>query len=185
MPRLLARVQARNEVRLQKMGKATQFRGVIFPVNPTALPTSVFVLPRLGLRTRPREPVAARDLFRDPAGRVMLVGNWELPLAGDDVVSKCFVLFQMTGQVSWQRRGDDTPHPVTGLPQSKGQLVEAGPIWVSIESYTHGNEDPGLRIPTDRLRCITGARLVIGDVVNGKTVKRLIPSLGVTIAEIE
>ncbi|MFD1352403.1 hypothetical protein ACFQ4I_07155 [Methylorubrum suomiense] len=181
---LLSRVQAQNEVWLRKMGKATRFRGVIFPVNPTALPTSVFVLPRLGLRTRPREPVVARDLFRDPARRVMLVGNWELPLAGDDVISKCFVLFQMTGKVSWTRR-EPTLHPVTRQPTATTEARELGPIWVSIESYTHGNEDPGVRVPTDRLRCITGAALQLGDVVNGKTVKRLIPSLGVTIAEIE
>lgn len=185
MPMLLSRVQAQNEVWLKKLDKATRFRGVIFPVNPTALPTSVFVLPRLGLRTRPREPVRARDLFRDPAGRIMLVGNWELPLALDDVVSRCFVLFQMTDQVSWQRRDSAQNDPVTGLPVAKGALQERGPVWVSIESYTHGNEDPGVRIPTDRLRCITAARLQLGDVVAGKTVKRLNPSLGVTIAEIE
>lgn len=185
MPDLLSRVQASNEVWLQKMGKATRFRGVIFPVNPTALPTSVFVLPRLGLRTRPQEPVAARDLFRDAGGRVMLVGNWELPLSGDAVLSRCYVLFQMTGKVSWQRRGGDRRDPVTGLLTSKGEFAERGPIWVSIESYTHGNEDPGLRVPTDRLRCITGAPIQIGDVINGKTVKRLNPTLGVSIAEIE
>lgn len=184
MPMLLGRVQAQNEVWLKKMGKATRFRGVIFPVNPTALPTSVFVLPRLGLRTRPREPVAARDLFRDPARRVMLVGNWELPLAGDDVISRCFVLFQMTGRVSWTRRATQLD-PVTRQPTASAAPQELGPIWVSIESYTHGNEDPGVRVPTDRLRCITGAPLQLGDVVHGKTVKRLNPSLGVTIAEIE
>ena len=185
MPMLLSRIQAQNEVWLQKLDKATRFRGVIFPVNPTALPTSVFVLPRLGLRTRPREPVRAKDLFRDPAGRIMLVGNWELPLALDDVVSRCFVLFQMTGQVSWQRRAAGGKHPVTGLPMAAGELVEHGPIWVSIESYTHGNNDPGVRVPTDRLRCITAAPLQLGDVVHGQTVKRINPTLGVTIAEIE
>ncbi|QEE37925.1 MULTISPECIES: hypothetical protein [unclassified Methylobacterium] len=186
MPMLLSRIQAQNEVWLNKLPpSATRFRGVIFPVNPTALPTSVFILPRLGLRTRPREPVHAKDLFRDPAGRVMLVGNWELPLALDDVVSRCFVLFQMTGKVSWRRRSQAVKHPVTGLPQSEGPFEEVGPIWVSIESYTHGNEDPGARITTDRLRCITNAPLQYGDMVNGKTVKRLNPTLGVTIAEIE
>lgn len=184
MPKLLSRIQAQNEVWLRKMGKATRFRGVIFPVNPTALPTSVFVLPRLGLRTRSGEPVAARDLFRDPARRVMLVGNWELPLAGDDVLSRCYVLFQMTAEVSWQRR-EEKLDPVTRQKTAPGAPVEMGPIWVSIESYTYGNEDPGLRVPTDRLRCITGARLMLGDIVNGKTVKRLNPGLGVTIAEIE
>jgi hypothetical protein len=185
VPKLLSRLQAQNEIWLKKLGKATRFRGVIFPVNPTALPTSVFVLPRLGLRTRPREPVKARDLFQDPANRIMLVGNWELPLAHDDVVSRCFVLFQMTAEVSWQRRASATMNPVTGLPQAAGAFVELGPIWVSIENYTHGNEDPGLRVPTDRLRLITGARVQLGDVVNGKTVKRLNPALGVSIAEIE
>lgn len=181
---LLSRVQAQNEVWLRKMGKATRFRGVIFPVNPTALPTSVFVLPRLGLRTRSKEPVAARDLFRDPARRVMLVGDWELPLAGDDVISRCFVLFQMTRQVSWQRR-EETRHPVTNLPVATGTPVEKGPIWVSIESYTRGDNDAGLRVVTDRLRCITGSPIAVGDVVDGKTVKRINPALGVYVAEIE
>lgn len=184
MPQLLSRIQAQNEVWLRKMGKATRFRGVIFPVNPTALPTSVFVLPRLGLRTRAREPVAARDLFRDPARRVMLVGDWELPLAGDDVISRCFVLFQMTRQVSWQRRAE-TLDPVTRQMVARGEMVEKGPIWVSIESYTRGDNDAGLRVVTDRLRCITGAPIQLGDVIDGKTVKRLNPALGVYVAEIE
>lgn len=184
MTTLLGRVQAQNETWLYKLPTG-RVRGVVFPTSPTALPTSVFVLPRLGLRTRPAEPIKAGDLLRDPFRRTLLVGDHDGSLAGDARVSKLFALFQMTGQVSWQRRGQETKHPVTGLKMAEGALVELGPIWVSIESYTHGNEDPGVRIPTDRLRCITHARLQLGDVVNGKTVKRINPALGVIIAEIE
>lgn len=185
MPTLLGRVQAQNESWLVKLPpKNTRFRGVIFPTSPTALPTSVFVLPRLGLRTRPTEPVAPRDLFRDAWGRTLLVANHDASLDAGDRVSRLYALFQMTGQVSWKRAVTVT-NPVTGLLGAPGAPEELGPIWVSIESYTRGDNDAGLRVTTDRLRCITNARLKLGDLVNGQTVKRINPSLGITIAEIE
>ncbi len=180
---LLARTRV-DETWFQKVGKATRFRGSLFPINPTALPTSVFVAPRIGLRVKPGMPVAARDTFTDPAGRVLIAGNWDLPLSAGIGWSRCHVLFQATDLVTWKRR-ETKPDPVTRQLISDGPPVEKGPIWVSIESYTRGDEDPGLRITTDRLRIITGAPIRLGDIINDKTVKRLNHTLGVSIAEFE
>lgn len=181
---LLARTRVEPETRFRKVDRPTEFFGSIFPINPTALPTSVFVLPRLGLRVRPGALVAARDTFRDPLDRVLLAGNWDLPLSAGIGWSRCHVLFQMTSQVSWQRR-ETKLDPVTRQQISNGPPVELGPIWASVESYTRGDEDPGLRIPTDRLRLITGAPIRLNDIIDGKTVKRLNHTLGVSIAEFE
>lgn len=185
MPVLLGRIQAQNESWLQKLPpKHTRFRGVLFPVSPTQLPTSVFVAPRIGMRCRPGEPVEPGDLCRDAAGRVMLVGYHDKSLCNSTPFSKVFALFQMTRRVSWSRRAE-TLDPVTRLPVAKGNPVELGPIWISLESYTHGDEDPGVRIATDRLRVITAAELKLGDIVDQKTVRRVNYTLGVTVAEIQ
>lgn len=185
MPRLLGRIQAQNEAWLRKLPPSqTRFRGVIHPVNPTALPTSVFILPRVALRTRPQEPVAARDLFRDPAGRIMLVADHDQVVDAGSVLSKVFALVQMTELVPWTRR-EEKIHPVTKQRQSDGPPRELGPIWVSIENYTRGDSDAGIRVTTDRLRCITAAKLQLGDVVRDAVVKRVNTALGVTVAEIE
>lgn len=185
MPTLLSRVQAQNETWLTALPPShKRVRGVIQPTSPNALPTSVFILPRLSLRTRVAEPVVLRDLLMDPWGRTLLVGDHDATLSGGARTSRLYALFQMTHRVSWMRRLE-TLHPVTKQPQARADPVELGPIWASIESYTHTDEDPGLRITTDRLRCITNVDLQLGDTVNGKTVKRLNLALGVTVAEIE
>lgn len=185
MPTLLSRVQAQNETWFTALPPSTKrVRGVLQPTSPNALPTSVFILPRLSLRTRVAEPVRLRDLLRDPWGRIHLVGDHDATLSGDDPTSRLYALFQMTHRVSWMRR-EETLHPVTKQPQAISDPKEKGPIWASIESYTHTDEDPGLRITTDRLRCITNADLQLGDLVRGKTVKRINQALGVTVAEIE
>ena len=185
MSDLLARVQDQNETWLRKLPPVnTRFRGAIFPVSPSALPTSVFILPRRALRTRLREPVKARDLFHDPFRRVLLVGEHDATFSGDERISRVYSLFQMTRQVAW-RRHLDTIDPVTKQPVSRNAFEPLGQIWVSIESYTRGDEDPGVRIITDRVRVITNVELQLGDQVGDRTVKRLNPTLGITVAEIE
>lgn len=185
MPALLSRLQAQNESWLQKLPPLhTRFRGVLFPVSPTQLPTSVFIAPRIGMRCRLREPVAPGDLCRDRHGRVLLVGYHDDTLSGNIPLSRTFALFQMTQLVSWSRRAE-TRDPVTQQPVAHAAPVEMGPIWISLESYTHGDEDPGVRIPTDRLRAVTASPLKTGDLIESKTVRRVNRTLGITIAEIE
>lgn len=185
MPVLLGRIQAQNESWLQKLPpRNTRFRGVLFPVSPTQLPTSVFIAPRIGLRCRLHEPVAPGDLARDAAGRVLLVGYHDDTISGAQPFSKTFALFQMTQLVSWARRSE-TVDPVTQQPVALGAPAELGPVWISLESYTHGDEDPGLRITTDRLRAITAAPLQLGDLIGDKTVRRINRTLGITVAEIQ
>ncbi len=175
--RLLARIQARNEAWLQKLDGG-RFRGAFHPVDKTSLSTSAFIASRQMLRVRPEEPVRAGDLFRDTVGRVFLIGNYDP--AAHTRLHACFLLDR---HVSW-KRASETLHPITRQPVST-EVKEIGPIWASIENYTRADNDPGLRFQVDRLRVVTNAELQLNDRVDGKTVKRLVPSLGVMIAEIE
>jgi hypothetical protein len=180
---LLSRVQASNESWFRKLPSGARIRGVMHPVNPTQLPTSVFVLPRIALRCRLREPIEAGTLLRDRFQRVLLVGDHDLTLSALDPVSKVFALFQMTDELDWFR-SVETQNPITKLTETLTS-EPLGKIWVAIESFTRGDNDAGTRIPIDRLRMITNALLQTGDLVGTRTVKRTLVTLGVTVAEVE
>ena len=91
------------------------------------------------------------------------------------------------------------PMPTTGLRTGRAVLTMDQAGWATPEGRTIvgpvdlllvGPERVAITGPngagkTTLLRLITGARVQLGDVVNGKTVKRLNPALGVSIAEIE
>jgi hypothetical protein len=187
MDQLLGRIQTDNEVWCRKLPpKNTRFRATMYPVSPTQLPTSVFVLPRIGIRTRPAEPIEAGELFRDAAGRVLLTGEHDITFGPISAGSKVLAAFQMTGQYELRRRSATTTNPTTGLPEQL-DLPAADPerVWASIESFTRGDEDAGLRFTVDRLRIVTGTPLVEGDMIAGKTVRRILFTLGIYVGEIQ
>lgn len=180
---LLGRIQGSNESWFRKVETDARFRGVLHPVNPTALPTSVFILPRIALRVRLNEPVASGELVRDRLGRVLLVGDHDLTLSANDPISRVHALFQMTQRIEW-KRAVQSVHPITKQVQTEGEPEDLGPIWASIENYTRADNDPGTRVTVDRLRCITAAPLQVGDFVFGRTVRRVQYTLGVYVSEI-
>jgi hypothetical protein len=180
---LLSRVQASNEAWFRKVDDAGRFRGVLHPVNPTQLPTSVFVLPRIALRVRLQEPVKSGELIRDRIQRVLLVGDHDVTLSASDPFSRVHALFQMTELVDW-KRAVQTQNPITKQLETVSEPEILGPIWASIENFTRGDNDAGTRVTVDRLRAITAAPVVEGDYLYGRTVRRVQHTLGVYVSEI-
>lgn len=180
---LLSRIQASNESWFRKEGNpGARFRGVMHPVNPTQLPTSVFVLPRIALRVRLDEPVKSGELIRDRFNRLFIVADHDLNLSANDLVSRVHALFQANQRVDWSRQVK-TQDPITK--QDVGLRTEdLGSIWVSIENFTRADNDAGTRVTIDRLRCVSAEPVQLNDLVFGRTVRRVQYTLGVYISEI-
>jgi hypothetical protein len=159
-----------------------RFRGCVLPASDTVAASSL-LQNRLLLRTRPLEPVAVGALITDSTGRVFLLGEDDTQLDDGTAVAKTFRMFRMTVQASWKRLQTDTD-PVTNLPQ-RNAFAEIGPLWCAIEILSSIDIDRGTHMAAEKRHVITGAAVQLQDKIDGNTVKRVTPTFGVYVAEIE
>lgn len=179
----LDRINPRFATRFRTLA-GINFRGVLQPADEGAVPSYDFVYPRLTMRVHPQEPCKTGDTFTDPWGRKHLIGDHDLSLSNDEKLYRVHRIFQVPFELSWSR-AVNTTDPVTGFERTSATPQSLGTIWASVELYGRETPDQGLRVQQEIRRIITGYPIRLGDMIDGSSVKRLVPVFGVWLAEIQ
>jgi hypothetical protein len=155
-----------------------RFRGSILPAVDSVSPTQL-IETRLLLRTRPNEPIVEGTNVTDADGRVFLLGR-------DDVqhkLAKTFRMFRMEKLATWERV-TSTNDPVTNQPMRTG-WQELGPIWCALEILSNLVDDRGSHMTAEKRHVVTGYPILLQDKVDGNIVRRVTPTFGIYVCEIE
>jgi hypothetical protein len=183
MRSLLQKGRNRFESRIELLDTQTVFRGTIQPIPETSVSIDSFAEPRLLLRVRNGEPVAAGQYIRDLSGRVLLVGTHDVHIWGNQELDRVHKLFQMTEQVVWSRESTAID-AITGLPASTGDVV-LGSIWIAREIYGRREIDRALRIDEEINRVIAPTDVQLGDKLGDAMVRRKIEVFGLSLLELQ
>lgn len=159
------------------------FYGTIEPNVEGRQSTYDFSEARLILRVDNDAPVHSRDVIVDTVGRRFLLADHDTLYTAGQVEYRTHRLYPANKLFKWEREQSQLD-PLTGLPKGEGlQLV--GQYWGLIERLEREFTDPGLRIREDRHRLVTGQEVQIGDVIDGKVVRRVDPAVGIFLAELQ
>jgi hypothetical protein len=161
----------------------SEFLGTIFPADEGSVPSLDFTTPRHLMRVAIDSLVQTKDIIVDAFGRRFLVADHDSFGWRNERNYRVHRLFTITDDVSWQRARmyQDT---LTGLDRVDG-MEELGPLACVLEQSGREQTELTLRVAEDKRRLITGAAVQLDDRVDGSVVKRIQPTLGIFLVEVQ
>lgn len=165
-------------------GSGVAFRGVMDQPDSSREPPSFqFNRPRRLLQVPKDSLVQTRDVIVSPSGQRFLVASQTAAEAGSKILYRVHRLFEVTDQVAWSRKVTVTDL-LTGQPR-EDRPNPLGEIYVCIEPMRREDVDRQTHIWQDRMMCVMGVIPQLGDILDGREVKRINEQLGLTFAEIQ
>lgn len=152
---------------------------ILSETDQNAQPSYIFVQPRHVLRATFPTAIKLGMVLRSASGSPFIVGANGPSETYRGTLWQSFRLFEPTGRYDWVRR-TRIPDPITRQDR-EGPTLDMGQIYVAIEPLDRLAFDRELRSNFEQTRFITGAPVLIDDLVDNRAVTKVDVQLGLSI----
>lgn len=155
-------------------GNARQPRDITLNMNGRFTPRMIFIATP-GAKTPPEAGMIIEDEYQQQ----WLLANWSADYFGDRHIADQFAMYQINKKARWQR-AVTTVEPISGL-LAANSLQDLGYVSCLMEPMRADSD--GMHIEHDYVRILCNAEIMVGDVFDGKRVRRVSFDQGVTYGE--